>query len=91
MATEALTTPRRRLDRTAIGGVLVREIINFSSYWRSTTFSSSTCFCSCSATCSIRVSSRLRMRSRISSASSGLVRKSYAPSFIALTAASTVP
>ncbi len=47
MATEALTTPRvehppapRRLDRTAIGGVLVREIINFSSYWRSTTFSS---------------------------------------------------
>ena len=30
----------RRLDRTAIGGVLVREIINFSSYWRSTTFSS---------------------------------------------------
>ena len=47
MTTEALTTPRvehppapRRLDRTAIGGVLVREIINFSSYWRSTTFSS---------------------------------------------------
>ncbi len=30
----------RRLDRAAIGGVLVREIINFSSYWRSTTFSS---------------------------------------------------
>ena len=29
-----------RLERTAIGGVLVREIINFSSYWRSTTFSS---------------------------------------------------
>ena len=35
--------PRRRLhrfERTAIGGVLVREMINFSSYWRSTTFSS---------------------------------------------------
>ncbi len=29
-----------RLERSAIGGVLVREIINFSSYWRSTTFSS---------------------------------------------------
>ncbi len=29
-----------RLEPTAIGGVLVREIINFSSYWRSTTFSS---------------------------------------------------
>ncbi|HVP01642.1 MAG TPA: ABC transporter permease [Solirubrobacteraceae bacterium] len=45
MATEALTTTAparapRRLDRAAIGGVLVREIINFSSYWRSTTFSS---------------------------------------------------
>jgi lipooligosaccharide transport system permease protein len=29
-----------RLERAALGGVLVREIINFSSYWRSTTFSS---------------------------------------------------
>ncbi len=29
-----------RLERSAIGGVLAREIINFSSYWRSTTFSS---------------------------------------------------
>jgi lipooligosaccharide transport system permease protein len=29
-----------RLERPAIAGVLVREIINFSSYWRSTTFSS---------------------------------------------------
>jgi lipooligosaccharide transport system permease protein len=29
-----------RFERTAIGGVLVREMINFSSYWRSTTFSS---------------------------------------------------
>ena len=35
--------PTRRLhrfERSAIGGVLVREMINFSSYWRSTTFSS---------------------------------------------------
>ena len=29
-----------RLERTALEGVLVREVINFSSYWRSTTFSS---------------------------------------------------
>jgi lipooligosaccharide transport system permease protein len=29
-----------RLERPAIAGVLVRELINFSSYWRSTTFSS---------------------------------------------------
>ncbi len=36
------TPPRRlrRLERPALAGVLVREIINFSSYWRSTTFSS---------------------------------------------------
>jgi lipooligosaccharide transport system permease protein len=49
MATEAVTTaatpaPRRRrlgrLERLAIEGVLVREIINFSSFWRATTFSS---------------------------------------------------
>ena len=37
------TAPRRdrlrRLERPALLGVLVREIINFSSYWRSTTFS----------------------------------------------------
>lgn len=34
--------PRRlgRLEPSAIAGVLVREIINFSSYWRSVTFSS---------------------------------------------------
>jgi lipooligosaccharide transport system permease protein len=36
--------PRRlrlgRLERPALMGVLVREVINFSSYWRSTTFSS---------------------------------------------------
>jgi lipooligosaccharide transport system permease protein len=29
-----------RLERTAIAGVLVREVINFSSFWRATTFSS---------------------------------------------------
>jgi lipooligosaccharide transport system permease protein len=29
-----------RLERSAIGGVLVREIINFSSFWRSSVFSS---------------------------------------------------
>jgi len=35
------TRPRLgRLEPTALGGVLVREVINFSSYWRSTTFSS---------------------------------------------------
>lgn len=35
--------PRRRLgrlERPALQGVLVREIINFSSYWKATTFSS---------------------------------------------------
>jgi len=30
----------RRLERPALAGVLVREIVNFSSYWRGTTFSS---------------------------------------------------
>ena len=29
-----------RLERPALAGVLVREMINFSSYWRATTFSS---------------------------------------------------
>ncbi len=29
-----------RLERPALEGVLVREVINFSSYWRATTFSS---------------------------------------------------
>src|SRR5215210_7807694 len=33
------TTPRR-LDRAALAGVLVREVVNFGSFWRSTTFSS---------------------------------------------------
>jgi lipooligosaccharide transport system permease protein len=35
--------PRRRLgrlERPALQGVLVREVINFSSYWKATTFSS---------------------------------------------------
>jgi lipooligosaccharide transport system permease protein len=30
----------RRIEPSALTGVLVREIVNFSSYWRSTTFSS---------------------------------------------------
>ena len=36
------TTSRRlgRLERPALQGVLVREIVNFSSYWRSSSFSS---------------------------------------------------
>ena len=29
-----------RLERSAITGVLVREVVNFSSYWKATTFSS---------------------------------------------------
>ena len=39
----AVRAPRRRLgrlERRALMGVLVREVINFSSFWRSTTFSS---------------------------------------------------
>jgi lipooligosaccharide transport system permease protein len=34
------TRKLRRFERSAVGGVLIREMINFSSYWRSTTFSS---------------------------------------------------
>ena len=36
------SSPRRlgRLERPALTGVLVREVVNFSSYWRSSTFSS---------------------------------------------------
>jgi lipooligosaccharide transport system permease protein len=34
------TRKLRRFEPSAVGGVLVREMINFSSYWRSTTFSS---------------------------------------------------
>ncbi len=30
----------RRLERAAIGGVVFREVINFRSYWKATTFSS---------------------------------------------------
>ncbi len=48
MATEATAAPvvaprtRRlgRLERPALAGVLVREIINFGAYWKSSTFSS---------------------------------------------------
>jgi lipooligosaccharide transport system permease protein len=41
MATRAAArTTLGRLERPAITGVLVREIVNFSSYWRSSTFSS---------------------------------------------------
>jgi lipooligosaccharide transport system permease protein len=38
----AIATPRRprRLDRAALTGVLVREVVNFGSFWRSSTFSS---------------------------------------------------
>jgi lipooligosaccharide transport system permease protein len=42
MAVEAAPRAPRigRLERPALTGVLVREVVNFSSYWRSTTFSS---------------------------------------------------
>src|ERR671929_1077840 len=44
MATETAMAARTRrlgrLERSALEGVLVREVINFGSYWRSTTFSS---------------------------------------------------
>jgi lipooligosaccharide transport system permease protein len=43
MATRPAEAPRStigRLERPAITGVLVREIVNFSSYWRSASFSS---------------------------------------------------
>ena len=39
----AATAPRRRLgrlERAALQGVIVREVVNFSSFWRSSTFSS---------------------------------------------------
>jgi lipooligosaccharide transport system permease protein len=39
--TTAPAEPRvRRLDRAALQGVLVREVVNFGSFWRSSTFSS---------------------------------------------------
>jgi lipooligosaccharide transport system permease protein len=41
MAVDARRAPRlHRLERTAITGVLVREVVNYSSYWKSSTFSS---------------------------------------------------
>ena len=40
MATASRTARLGRLERPALTGVLVREVVNFSSYWRSTTFSS---------------------------------------------------
>jgi lipooligosaccharide transport system permease protein len=40
MATVTRTAKVGRLDRPALTGVLVREVVNFSSYWRSATFSS---------------------------------------------------
>ena len=41
MATAARSGTRLgRLERPAITGVLIREVVNFSSYWRSATFSS---------------------------------------------------
>ncbi|HWI73975.1 MAG TPA: ABC transporter permease [Baekduia sp.] len=41
MAADATPTQRPgRLDRPALTGVLVREVVNFGSYWRASTFSS---------------------------------------------------
>ena len=41
MATaEARAKRLGRLERSALSGVLVREVVNYSSYWRSSTFSS---------------------------------------------------
>ena len=40
MATAARPARIGRLERPAITGVLVREVVNFSSYWRAATFSS---------------------------------------------------
>ena len=40
MATRAETQRIGRLEGPALTGVLVREVVNFTSYWRSTTFSS---------------------------------------------------
>ena len=35
-----ITRRLRRLERPALTGVLIREIVNYSSYWRSATFAS---------------------------------------------------
>ncbi|MEA2412570.1 MAG: lipooligosaccharide transport system permease protein [Thermoleophilaceae bacterium] len=43
MEAASVRAPRRRLgrlERVALQGVMVREIVNFSSFWRSSTFSS---------------------------------------------------
>ena len=40
MAAVAKQERLHRFERSALSGVLVREIVNFSSYWRSATFSS---------------------------------------------------
>ncbi|MGH3036988.1 MAG: ABC transporter permease [Gaiellaceae bacterium] len=40
VASSASRTRLGRLERPALTGVLVREVVNFSSYWRSSTFSS---------------------------------------------------
>jgi lipooligosaccharide transport system permease protein len=40
MAVGAAPQRLHRLERSALTGVLVREVVNFSSYWRSATFSS---------------------------------------------------
>jgi lipooligosaccharide transport system permease protein len=36
----AATRQLRRLERAALQGVMVREVVNYSSFWRSSTFSS---------------------------------------------------
>jgi lipooligosaccharide transport system permease protein len=36
----AETRRLHRLERPALTGVLVREVVNYSSYWKSSTFSS---------------------------------------------------
>ena len=40
MATRAATQRIGRLERPALTGVLVREVVNFTSYWKASTFSS---------------------------------------------------
>jgi lipooligosaccharide transport system permease protein len=40
MATAARSAKLGRLERPALRGVLIREVVNYSSYWRSATFSS---------------------------------------------------
>ena len=44
MGAQVAAVPRKRrlgrLERAALRGVIVREIVNYSSFWRSSTFSS---------------------------------------------------